>query len=256
MIDFEKFQDRLTANANDFDPIIMDIRAAYESLQREKADLVGMLGAIPKDYCPQCEDGSGAYYDNMGEVSQCQWCDIRDKALADTPAKELGEECVNCGTRLPEGCSGQFKDDGDHCLLNRADPPNPEGYYPAFMRECMDWQPPSGEITCSKCNDLGLRAAMCCDGSMCGCMGMPTDFIDCSCGNKNWESYLSPKAECDHIGSRFIRYSESGAEIHRCHQCREEFTPKAEGESNLLDEAFGDVSSDLAKITIQPEVEK
>jgi len=24
--------------------------------------------------CPQCGDKSGAYYDNDGEVCQCQWC--------------------------------------------------------------------------------------------------------------------------------------------------------------------------------------
>lgn len=24
--------------------------------------------------CPQCGDKSGAYYDNYGEVCQCQWC--------------------------------------------------------------------------------------------------------------------------------------------------------------------------------------
>lgn len=24
--------------------------------------------------CPQCGDKSGAYYDNNGEVCQCQWC--------------------------------------------------------------------------------------------------------------------------------------------------------------------------------------
>ena len=24
--------------------------------------------------CPQCRDKSGAYYDNNGEVCQCQWC--------------------------------------------------------------------------------------------------------------------------------------------------------------------------------------
>jgi hypothetical protein len=27
-----------------------------------------------KGYCPQCGDGSGAYYDNHGSVCQCQWC--------------------------------------------------------------------------------------------------------------------------------------------------------------------------------------
>ncbi len=29
-----------------------------------------------------------------------------------------GEMCFNCGTELPEGCGGLFKDDGDECLHN------------------------------------------------------------------------------------------------------------------------------------------
>ena len=30
--------------------------------------------------CPCC-DGSGAYYTNMGEVAQCQWCDELSKLI-------------------------------------------------------------------------------------------------------------------------------------------------------------------------------
>jgi len=33
----------------------------------------GMI-STEKGYCPQCGDGSGAYYDNNGQVCQCQWC--------------------------------------------------------------------------------------------------------------------------------------------------------------------------------------
>lgn len=32
--------------------------------------------------CPNC-DGQGAYYDNMGEVCQCQWCHEREQVIAD-----------------------------------------------------------------------------------------------------------------------------------------------------------------------------
>lgn len=30
--------------------------------------------------------------------------------------------CSNCGTRMPEGCGGQFRKDGHACLLNRPEP--------------------------------------------------------------------------------------------------------------------------------------
>ena len=33
----------------------------------------GMI-STEKGYCPQCGDGTGAYYDNQGEICQCQWC--------------------------------------------------------------------------------------------------------------------------------------------------------------------------------------
>jgi hypothetical protein len=33
----------------------------------------GMI-SVEKGYCPQCGDGSGAYYDNDSNVCQCQWC--------------------------------------------------------------------------------------------------------------------------------------------------------------------------------------
>ena len=35
--------------------------------------------------CPCC-DGSGAYYDNMGEVCQCQWCDEVSKLFPEQHA--------------------------------------------------------------------------------------------------------------------------------------------------------------------------
>ena len=39
-------------------------------LQAKVQELEGLLKVAK---CPCC-DGSGAYYDNMGEVCQCQWC--------------------------------------------------------------------------------------------------------------------------------------------------------------------------------------
>ena len=40
------------------------------ALEAKAEELTGLLRAAK---CPCC-DGSGAYYDNMGEVCQCQWC--------------------------------------------------------------------------------------------------------------------------------------------------------------------------------------
>lgn len=62
-------------------------------------------------------------------------------SLKDTPSRRIGREvayirakldamasnssqnmiiCHNCDSALPEGCGGQFKDDGDACALNAA----------------------------------------------------------------------------------------------------------------------------------------
>ena len=41
-----------------------------EQLEADKAELVGLCEAAG---CPSC-NGDGAYYDNHGEVCQCQWC--------------------------------------------------------------------------------------------------------------------------------------------------------------------------------------
>lgn len=35
--------------------------------------------------------------------------------------------CSNCGTRMPEGCGGQFRKDGHACLLNRPEPQRGQG---------------------------------------------------------------------------------------------------------------------------------
>ncbi len=42
-----------------------------EDVDKRIAELEGLV-AMAK--CPDC-DGSGAYYDGMGEVCQCRWCD-------------------------------------------------------------------------------------------------------------------------------------------------------------------------------------
>ena len=41
-----------------------------EQLEKKVEVISGLLHAAK---CPTCE-GIGAYYDNMGEVRQCQWC--------------------------------------------------------------------------------------------------------------------------------------------------------------------------------------
>ncbi|HYD35928.1 MAG TPA: hypothetical protein VD999_07760 [Vitreimonas sp.] len=55
-----------------------DSRAAEsndESLVTMTRDeLNNALGLLKAAQCPCCEDKAGAYYDNMGNVHQCQWC--------------------------------------------------------------------------------------------------------------------------------------------------------------------------------------
>ena len=43
-------------------------------LLRLRAEVKTLKALIKAANCPCC-DGSGAYYDNQGEVCQCQWCD-------------------------------------------------------------------------------------------------------------------------------------------------------------------------------------
>jgi hypothetical protein len=40
--------------------------------------IMKMAELLDAAVCPCC-DKSGAYYDNMGEVCQCQWCDEVNK---------------------------------------------------------------------------------------------------------------------------------------------------------------------------------
>lgn len=59
------------------------LAAAHEKIEELQSKLATAVDALDiaygmvnteKGYCPQCSDGSGAYYDNHGEVCQCQWC--------------------------------------------------------------------------------------------------------------------------------------------------------------------------------------
>ena len=60
--------------ASDLESWMTDhVRVPVDSLERLRNLL--LLGK-----CPDC-NGSGAYYDNMGGVCQCQWCYERDAAL-------------------------------------------------------------------------------------------------------------------------------------------------------------------------------
>jgi len=55
--------------------------------------------------------------------------------------------------------------------------------YPQFMKACLyGYSHPSEDAKCKECGDRGLVAITCCSGHECGCMGMPTDFDDCTCG--------------------------------------------------------------------------
>lgn len=52
--------------------------------------------------------------------------------------------------------------------------------YGEFMRGMCNM--PFDHDKCPKCGGTGLMPVYCCNGDMCGCLGMPIDFIDCSCG--------------------------------------------------------------------------
>ena len=53
------------------------LEAAHKAQQAEIERLTKLitksLGLLDVALCPSC-DNSGAYYDNYGEVTQCQWC--------------------------------------------------------------------------------------------------------------------------------------------------------------------------------------
>lgn len=52
--------------------------------------------------------------------------------------------------------------------------------FPTFMAGLImaDYK----KTNCKKCHGLGAIAEECCDGRMCGCHGMPTNFEPCDCG--------------------------------------------------------------------------
>jgi len=47
--------------------------SSMEKVQKLQAKVERLKGLLNEAKCPCC-DGGGAYYDNMGEVCQCQWC--------------------------------------------------------------------------------------------------------------------------------------------------------------------------------------
>ena len=51
--------------------------AEINQLQAKVEELSGLLKAAA---CPNC-NGDGAYYDNMGDIRQCQWCYETKNAL-------------------------------------------------------------------------------------------------------------------------------------------------------------------------------
>jgi len=56
------------------------------ALEQQRGELVALLKIAG---CPNC-DGSGAFYSNMGDVCQCQFCDELTKALAKAGAQGKG----------------------------------------------------------------------------------------------------------------------------------------------------------------------
>jgi len=53
----------------------------YIKAEIAQARIEKLAGLLKAASCPNC-NGDGAYYDNMGDVHQCQWCDETKKALS------------------------------------------------------------------------------------------------------------------------------------------------------------------------------
>ena len=53
--------------------------------------------------------------------------------------------------------------------------------YVEFMRQCISYLQENADYIskCPECGGTGLSAIICCDGTDCGCMGQPIDFIQC-----------------------------------------------------------------------------
>ena len=57
------------------------VNAYAKTIVEQLAKITELTRLLRVAKCPCC-DGSGAYYDNMGEVCQCQWCDETKAALS------------------------------------------------------------------------------------------------------------------------------------------------------------------------------
>lgn len=68
--------------------MLCDSLNKIEQLEKDKAELVGLCEAAG---CPSC-NGDGAYYDNHGEVCQCQWCYELAKHKGESDMKELSDK--------------------------------------------------------------------------------------------------------------------------------------------------------------------
>ena len=68
---------RSILGTDDLVVILNEYEAAHKAQQAEIVRLTKLitksLGLLDVALCPSC-DNSGAYYDNYGEVTQCQWC--------------------------------------------------------------------------------------------------------------------------------------------------------------------------------------
>jgi len=59
--------------------------------------------------------------DITGEFFVADWAELVPLMHSHMKAKHAPDICGNCDTALPRGCGGIFKDDGEHCRLNRKD---------------------------------------------------------------------------------------------------------------------------------------
>lgn len=88
------------------------LQARVAELEKERDELrrrVAVLEAlVHAAQCPQC-DGSGAYYDGIGNVCQCQWCYETEKSRETAASKIKAETVLEFAEQT-----------GDHYVINMA----------------------------------------------------------------------------------------------------------------------------------------
>jgi len=64
----------IMSQSNEIDRWQEQYTKCFENNNTLESELVLAKSLLDAANCPQCGDKSGAYYDNYGEMCQCQWC--------------------------------------------------------------------------------------------------------------------------------------------------------------------------------------